>query len=147
MPKLKLTCIIFILLCYSCSNNSFNVQVVRHSAELLTCDKIFAGNLEAIEERNEILLQTGSIDTTDEQTPIKSAIVTIGKNEIALTLIKATTLNNETTERYQGKGYTLTLTYQNSNSQSGKLIYTGKFVIENSKSRRAFEVQGKNCTL
>jgi len=147
MTKLKLHCIIYFLLSYSCSGNSFNVQVVRHSSELLKCDKIFANNLKAIEERNEILLQTGSIDTTDEQSPIKSAIVTIDKNEIALTLIKATTLNKETTERYQGKGYTLILTYQNNSGQSGKLVYTGKFVIENSRFKKEFEIQGKKCTL
>ena len=147
MTKLKLHYILFFVFNYSCSDNSFNVQVVRHSSELLKCDKIFADNLKAIEERNEILLQTGSIDTTNEQSPIKSAIVTIDKNEIALTLIKSITLNKETTERYEGKGYTLTLTYQNNSSQSDKLVYNGKFVIENSKSKREFEVQGKNCTL
>jgi len=147
MTKLKLRYILFFLFSYSCSDNSFNVQVVRHSSELLKCDKIFADNLKAIEERNEILLQTGSIDTTDEQPPIKSAIVTIDKNEVALTLIKATTLNKEIIERYEGQGYTLTLTYQNNISQSDKLMYNGKFVIENNKSKREFQVQGKNCTL
>ena len=98
MTKSKFLCILLFILYYSCSNSDINIQIVRHSAELLTCDKIFADNLQAVEERNEILLQTGSIDTTDEQPPIKSAILTIGKNEIILTLINATTIDKETIE-------------------------------------------------
>ena len=137
------------MFCYSCSgtNSSINVQIVRHSSELLSCDKIFADNLQAIEERNEILLQTGSIDTTDEQPPVKSAILTIDKNETILNLINVTTTNNETIEKYKGNDYNLTLIYQNANGQHGKLIYIGKFIIENSKSKREFSIEGKNCVL
>jgi len=120
---------------------------VRHSSELLSCDKIFAENLQAIEERNEILLQTGSIDTTDEQPPVKSAILTIDKNETILNLVNVTTTNKETIEKYKGNDYNLTLTYRNTIGQHGKLIYTGKFIIENSKSKREFSIEGKNCVL
>jgi len=149
MRKSRVLYILFFMLCYSCSgtNNSINVQIVRHSSELLGCDKIFADNLQAIEERNEILLQTGSIDTTDEQPPVKSAILTIDKNETILTLIDVTTTNKETIEKYQGNGYNLTLTYQNTVGKYDKLIYIGKFIIENSKSKREFKIEGKNCVL
>jgi len=147
MTKFKFLIPIFYIFSFSCSDSNLNVQIVRHSSELLTCDKIFADNLKAIEERNEILLQTGAIDTTDEQQPIKSAIVTINKIEIALTLQNSTTTNSETIETYKGHGYDLTLIFKTTIGQFNKLVYIGKFTIKNSTSKREFEIEGKNCVL
>jgi len=147
MTKFKFLILIFYMFSFSCSDSNLNVQIVRHSSELLTCDKIFADNLKAIEERNEILLQTGAIDTTDEQQPIKSAIVTINKIEIALTLQNSATTNNETIETYKGHGYDLTLTFKSTIGQYNKLVYTGNFTIKNSTAKREFAIEGKNCVL
>src|SRR5882672_8670524 len=93
---------------YSCSeyhsNYSFKVQAVKGSSNLLTCDKMFGEDLGALEEKNEILLQIGSIDTTNEHFPIPSAIIHINNEEIVLNFLSTSSSGNSVTEIYSGNG-------------------------------------------
>jgi hypothetical protein len=114
---------------------------------LIHCEKIFAENIKSIEELNEILLQTGTVDTTDEHPPIKTAIVTIDKNETLLTFEKSFSMQERTTEIYKGQGYVLTLTYEENKNKFGNPVYKGKFVIENNTAKRKFDIEGKSCNL
>ena len=145
--KIKLLRSLVIIFICSCTNKNPNVEIVRHSSHLLNCEKIFADDLKAIEERNEILLQTGVIDTTDEHLPIRTAIVNIDKNEVELTFEKSYSIQKETTEIYKGSGYVLTLTYEMTKNKFDNPIYKGKFVIETNAVKREFEVEGRTCNL
>jgi hypothetical protein len=139
----------FLLICCfidACSNSP-NIQIVRQSSNLLHCEKIFAQDLEAIEERNEILLQTGSIDTTDEQAPIKTAILRIDNADVILSLFRSYSQDNKTIEIYAGANYSLTLTYTQEKDNQGKLTYHGNFLLENNGFRKQFEIAGRNCNL
>lgn len=91
---------------FSCTNKKINIEIVRHSSDLLKCEKIFANNIKSIDELNKILLQTGTVDTTTEHAPIKTAVITIDKKEILLTLETSFKENNQATEIYKGSGYT-----------------------------------------
>ncbi|HLY71698.1 MAG TPA: hypothetical protein VKR53_18320 [Puia sp.] len=130
----------------SCSTSP-NIQTVKHSSPLLHCEKIFADNTDAIDERNEILLQTGVIDTTDELPPIETAIINIDNEEIILTLKKSYTENGYSIEKYSGQNYDLTLTYKRDQNNNGSVAYIGKFVIEINKHKTEFSIEGRNCNL
>lgn len=114
---------------------------------MLKCEKIFGHTLKAIEEENEILLQTGVIDTTDESPPIKTAIVHINNREVLLTFVKSEPMSTEANEIYKGNGYTLTLKYVEKQSQFGAPFYNGKILIEDFVPKTEVEVSGRYCDL
>ncbi|MFT3703137.1 MAG: hypothetical protein QM802_12240 [Agriterribacter sp.] len=148
--KVLLLIVVFAFSCTNAStsiNNNLNIEIVRHSSDLLHCEKIFADDLQSIEELNEVLLQTGTVDTTDEHAPIRTAIITVDKKEILLTFEKSHSIQRETIEVYKGSGYILTLTYEADSNNFGALIYHGKMVVENNGNQRTFIIEGKNCTL
>ena len=137
--------LIFELIC-SCSNYP-NIQKVKESSSLLHCEKILADNADAIDERNEILLQTGVIDTTDEKPPIRTAILNIDNKEVILTLKKSYSEKDISIEIYVGDDYNLTLSYKKKENENGISTFIGKFVIENNKYKKKFDIQGRNCNL
>jgi len=131
---------------YSCLHHT-GLQVVRESSNLLKCEKIFADNLAAIDENNEILLQTGVVDTTDEHPPIRTAIIHIDDKEVFLIFERSGMKNAEISEVYKGGGYKLTLTYEQGSSKYGRTIYNGKFLVEGTASVIEHEVAGRDCNL
>jgi hypothetical protein len=137
--------LLFELIC-SCSNNP-NIQKVKDSSPLLHCEKVFADNSDAIDERNEIILQTGVIDTTDEQPPIKIAIINIDYKEVILTLKKSYAEKDISVEIYVGDNYNLTLSYKIQVNENGTSLFIGKFVIENKKCKKEFNIEGRYCNL
>jgi hypothetical protein len=56
---------------------------------------MFGTDLNLLKSENAILVQTGLIDTTDEQPPIPVAIVIIDNKEIILRLISHNEFENE----------------------------------------------------
>jgi hypothetical protein len=144
--KSKLLYVLTTVLMAACSHHPV-YQVVRESSPLLLCQKIFASDLDAIEERNEILLQTGVIDTTDEQAPIKSAILHIDNQELVLTYDKSYGTNQETVEIYSGGGFHLVLTYEEIKKVGPHTIFQGHFVIWNKNFKSEFDIFGRDCNL
>jgi hypothetical protein len=145
--KIQFSFILLLLgLICSCSNSP-NIQKVRESSDLLNCEKVFADNSDVIDERNEIILQTGVIDTTDEQPPIKTAIMNIDNKEVILTLKKSYSEKDILVEIYVGDNYNLTLSYKNQKNENGATLFIGKFVIENDKYKKEFNIEGRYCGL
>ena len=130
----------------SCSH-SFNLDPVRQSSNILTCQKTFATSIKSLEEENEILLQTGIVDTSDEVQPVQSAIISINKTEIILNLESAHNKNDERVELYKSKGYVLTLTYKESKNKFGNSIYEGHAEITDSNVSESYSLEGKTCNL
>lgn len=145
--NLKFTFLALIVFIFSCKDDKINIEITRHSSDLLQCEKIFADNLKSINELNKILLQTGTVDTTSEQAPIKTAIITIDKQETFLTFEKSFKTQNQTTEIYKGNGYILTLNYEEIKGNFDFSNFIGNFIIENKTDKRKFNVEGKRCTL
>jgi hypothetical protein len=141
---------ILILIIGFCSCNqsrSIKVEAVHQTSDLLEHVKVYANTVEAIHYRNEILLQTGIIDTTSEHRPIKAAIVFINKQEIILDSVNRIIGDNIVTEVYQNKKYKLTLIYSEKKHAYYKKFYEGEFIIESNKLNTTYKIQAGNFSL
>src|SRR5580698_2007338 len=130
----------------SCTNNPV-IQKVKESSPLLHCEKVFADNSDAIDERNEIILQTGAIDTTDEHPPVRAAILTIDNKEVILNLKNQVHQKDTSIEIYIGGGYTLTISYKEQKNENGTSTFIGNFVLENNEYKKEYSIEGRNCNL
>ena len=143
--------ILIVLFFYSCTQHNLEqdikVEEARGSSNILECDKMFGENTGTLEEKNEILLQTGLIDTTDEHLPIKGAVIHINENEIFLNFINAKSSSDSTIEAYSGEGYLITLSYTEKRNAFNSLIYVGSFIIEKDRLKSEYKIEGRKCTL
>lgn len=149
MNKLKSFFLFFIvMLCLTTScSHSIKIDIARQSSELNHCENIFGEDLNAIKYENSFLLQTGKIDTTDEQTPIPVAIVFIDKKEIILKLVSNHQVANQTNQIYQGDEYRIYLKYKKEIKEHNETIFTGKFLIENKRQKSEYNIVGIICNL
>ena len=128
-------------------SHPIKIDITRQSSELNHCENIFGNDLNTLKLENAILLQTGAIDTTDEQAPIQVAIVIINKKEIVLKLISHSEIANETTRAYEGGGYTLNLNYSKQVSEQNETIFKGTFFIEYEGIKSEYNIEGTTCNL
>ncbi len=80
-----------------------------------------------MEEKNEFILATGVIDTTDETPPIIVALICINRQTVQLNIVGSRKENNEFITEYAGNGYTL-------------LLSSGQFVIRHEKLSSTYQV-------
>ncbi len=130
----------------SCSH-SIKIDITRKSSELNNCENVFGADLNTLKYENAILLQTGVIDTTDEQAPIPVAIVIIDKREIILKLTTNDEKSNGITQSYEGNGYKLYLEYFKLKTDHNESFFKGKFSIENKESKSVYNIEGTPCNL
>jgi hypothetical protein len=126
----------------SCSTQEIPLDIVRQSSELIHSDKIFGTSLKKIEEENEILLETGNIDTTDEHAPIYSALIKVQNVEIILNLVKSYMADDRQVEEYTSNGYKLVLSYKKGNENE----FDGKCTITSGKLKSTYNLVGVNNT-
>jgi|SRR5664279_4466635 len=146
-PCNSLFSLIAVLCALTSCSHSIKIDLTRQSSELNQCEIIFGNDLNSLKLENAILLQTGAIDTTDEQVPIPVAIVIIDKKEIVLKLISHSENANETTRAYAGEGYTLNLNYRKQISEQNETIFKGKFFIEYKSIKSEYDIEGTTCNL
>ena len=130
----------------SCSH-SIKIDITRQSSELNRCEFVFGADLNTLKQENAILLQTGVIDTTDEQVPIPVAIVIIDKKEIILKLVNNSEAERETSRTYEGGGYKLNLSYKKEIAENNETIFKGKFFIQYKGLKTEYTVEGTTCNL
>ncbi|MGG9961188.1 hypothetical protein [Ferruginibacter sp. SUN106] len=137
-----------IILCLltGCSR-AIEIDIARQSSDINHCEIIFGTDLNTLKYENAILLQTGFIDTTNEQAPIPIAIVIIAKKEIILKLIRSNEVGNETRRLYENEDYKLNLTYKKQVEEHNEIIYKGNFSIENKGLKSEYNVTGCTCNL
>ena len=128
-------------------SQAIKINIARQSSELIHCEITFGSDLTTLRQENAILLQTGIIDTTDEQAPISAAIVLIDKKEVVLKLANHSEVENETSRRYEGQGYKLNLSYKTEMSQNNETIFKGKFVIKKENLKSEYDIVGTTCNL
>jgi hypothetical protein len=133
-----------IICCTSCSQKSIELGIVRHSSDLLHCDKVFGYSSKTLREKNEILLQTGYVDTTTETKPFEVAIINYKRNEIVMVLNKRTENQNIVTESYSNYTFNITLTYSKETINRSP-IYKGAFVIQLNHLESSYSVEGTSC--
>ena len=148
---LKLSLSILYLIAVSClttsCSHSIKLDVARQSSELNHCENIFGADLRTLKTENAILLQTGVVDTTDEQAPIPIAIIIIDKKEIVLKLMSNHEVENTTSRTYEGEGYKLALNYKREIQEHNETVFTGEFIIENNSQKSEYDIVGIACNL
>lgn len=132
--------ILFFLLSGCAASNDIQLEKVTETSEYLHCDKVFSNSRDSIVQLNQIMIQTGTIDTTDERS-FKAAIIHIQGQEVILDLVKANQSHNERNEHYAGKGYKLELNYE-PKTLGNDTIYTGNCEIWQGKLHSDIKVEG-----
>ena len=131
----------FLLFLSACAaSNDIQLEKVTETSESLHCDKVFAGSRDSIVQLNQIMIQTGTIDTTDDRS-FKAAIIHVRGKEIILDLVKASQSHSDRQEQYAGKGYKLTLNYE-SESLNNDTLYKGDCQIWKGKLHSNIKVEG-----
>jgi hypothetical protein len=132
--------IILFILSGCAASNDIQLEKVTETSGYLHCDKVFSNSRDSIIQLNQILIQTGTIDTTDERS-FKAAIIHIQGKEVILDLVKANQSHSEWREQYAGKGYKLELNYEPKNL-GNDTIYTGNCQVWQGKLHSDIKVEG-----
>lgn len=140
-PVKYYTAFVFLLFLSACAaSNDIQLEKVTETSEYLHCDKVFSNSRDSIVQLNQIMIQTGTIDTTDERT-FRAAIIHIQGKEIILDLVKSNQSHNDHHEQYAGKGYKLKLNYE-PKSLANDTMYTGNCEIWQGKLHSDIKVEG-----
>jgi hypothetical protein len=125
----------------SCNREKIILDKVRYLPDYMFIKNHFGTDLKSMEERNEFILVTGTIDTTTELPPADVAVIIINKQEQVLHRNKSTVTNNGFSEQYSGNGYTVSLYYTKSNKYLFT-AYEGKLMISKGLSATEYEIIG-----
>ncbi len=120
--------------------NDIQLEKVTETSEYLHCDKVFSNSRDSIVQLNQILIQTGTIDTLEDRT-VKAAVIHVEGRELILDMVKERQLQDEHREQYAGKGYQLALNYRPKNAGS-ETIYNGDCQIWHGKLHSKIKVEG-----
>ena len=137
------TTIIILLFSCSISQNSIQLTTVRRTSDLIHCDKIFGKAESNIDLLNEIMIQTGQVDTSDENKQWV-AIVHINKSELLLKQTNITITDKITIEEFEANGYKLTLHYHIESRKDNYNVYKGKAIITNNKVLSEYDIIGED---
>ncbi len=125
----------------SCKQQDIKLQVMRGTSELIHASICYGISSTKLYEENEILIQTGLIDTTDEQPPIHAAIIKVNNKEIVLTLIKDNNSENPDVKEYAGEQFHLTLK-DSEKKEGNKITYESDCVITNGNLKSDYRLIG-----
>jgi len=117
-------------------HNDIQLEKTFETSAYLKCDKVFAASRDSIVQLNEILIQTGMLDTLENQVT-KASIIHVQGKELILDLVKEHILGDDHEELYQGKGYKLALNYQSKNTG-----YKGECQVWHGKLHSRIKVEG-----
>ncbi len=141
IPFVMLFAVLGSCLFTACNHEKVVLEKVRYLPDYMFIKNHFGTDLRSMEERNEFILVTGTIDTTSELPPVDVAVIIIDKKEQVLHRSNAVINNNEISEKYSGNGYTLTLDYKKG-AQHLFTVYEGKLVISKGLSSTEYPIIG-----
>jgi hypothetical protein len=128
--------VLIICLTGCASHNDIQLDKTFETSQYLKCDKVFATSRDSIVQLNEILIQTGIVDTLDDRT-IKASVIHVSGKELILDLVKESQSADRRNELYAGKGYKLALNYK-----PNKTGYEGDCQIWYGKLYSKIKVEG-----
>ncbi len=135
------------VLCLTGCVRAIEIDVANKSSDLTHCENLFGKDLKTLKYENTFLLQTGTIDTTDEHQPIPVAIVIVNKKEVILKLVSHRDTENENSSIYEGDGYKINLNYKKEVDEYHQIIFKGHFTIERKEYKSEYDIVGINCNL
>ncbi|HLK29257.1 MAG TPA: hypothetical protein VKT28_11820 [Puia sp.] len=115
---------------------------MRGTSELIHARLCYGNNAKKLYEENEILIQTGLIDTTDEQPPIDAAIIKIDNKEIILTKMKETKSGNLNIKEYAGEQYHLTIT-DSEKKEDNETMYESDCIVTIGNLKSEYKLTGR----
>lgn len=121
------------------------LEKTQQTSEYLICDKVFSDTRKSIVEMNEILIQTGKIDTL-EDTIAMGAVIRDQGHEVILNRIRAAHKGEHYTEQFAGKGYRLLLNYDEKTVYSS-LNYIGTCELWIDDKHYEFDIEGTRNVL
>jgi len=124
------------------TKQDISLQVVRQSSGLIHCSEIFGSSIKKLEEENEIFIQTGTMDTADEQAPSAVAVIKVNNRDITLYLQRAFTDSDQVTEEYAGEDYSLNLHYHETEKLNNRIAFEGYCTIKNKDLRSEYGMEG-----
>jgi hypothetical protein len=129
---------IALIICLSgcASHNDIHLEKTFETSQYLKCDKVFATSRDSIVQLNEILIQTGTLDTLEDRA-IKASVIHVRGKELILDLVKESQSDDHHNELYAGKGYKLALNYK-----PNKTGYEGDCQIWNGKLHTKIKIEG-----
>lgn len=136
---------LFILLCvsiiFSCKQKTaIPLEKVHQTSEYLVCDKVFSDTRKSIVEMNEILIQTGKIDTLEDTVAMGAVIHDQGK-EIILNRTKSAHKGDHYSEEFTGDVYRMILNYDQKTVYSS-VGYYGTCQLWIDGKQHDFDVEG-----
>lgn len=140
---------LFLNIVAGCSGPStashIQLSPVRHTSDFIHNIKIFGKDEKAIEQLNEIYLQTGTIDTEDnsvDEPGTRVAIIYINKKQIVLKETETSFREGITSKRFAGKGYTVNLNYYLLPENGKDILYKAHLLITNNADSTEYDLTG-----
>ncbi|NCD69691.1 hypothetical protein [Mucilaginibacter agri] len=144
--RLSSSILILVICLFSCKpKNDLQLEKVFQSSDHLKCDKVFANSRKSIVELNEILVQTGVVDTSEIVGP-PAAVIHVQGKEIILNLIKGNKDGDNFNQLYAGKDYKLLLNYK-AKHYDNRTEYVGYCEVWHQTLHSKFDVEGLDNTL
>lgn len=128
---------LILLMVAACSRHPIPLGIVRHLPVYFHNSMLFGESTKLMEEKNEFLVATGSIDTTDEYPPIKVAFVSIDNRLMQFSYIESTKNGDETSNAYFANGYTLLVSYTIHKEEGDKYTYENVHIRIGNKNRHS----------
>ncbi len=133
-------CLLLLCLCMTaCHRHDIKLEVVHRTSDQLECDRVFAHDRKAIIELNEILIQTGTIDSYDHK--LRACIIHVAGKEVVMKLERSAKQNDNTIEEFAGEGYAVKLNYHPQQAGSDT-VYVGKAHISHGADITDMTVEG-----
>ncbi|MES2332792.1 MAG: hypothetical protein V4539_24500 [Bacteroidota bacterium] len=107
----------------ACTHHPIPLGIVRHVPIYFHNSMLFGENIKLMEEKNEFIVATGMIDTTDEYPPVKVAFISIDKQLMQLNFMETTKNGDEITNAYYANGFTLLVSFTMEEKEDQKNIY------------------------
>jgi len=149
-PYLFLLLLCFVWLLQSCTTNPiFKIDTLRESDDSMYCNKTFGKDVNTIKNLNEFWFQTGKMDTgtVDNSPLVKAGIISIDKKRNILYLKNTHTINDTTIEVYTNNIFIVTLSYTQKENEYNEIFYIGDLIIDNTKQKEDYKIEGIDCRL
>lgn len=142
MIKFLFAVLIFTQL-FACKHEDIKLEAMRATSDLIHVEVFYGLSSKKMFEQNEILIQTGYIDTTDEHPPKYAAIIKVNNKEVVLTLIKESGPENLYVEEYANEQYHLILK-DSEKKEGNETVYKSECVITNGNLKSEYKLIGKS---
>lgn len=133
--------VLLALVATACHRLSIKLDKVANLPVNFNAAKHFGISIDAITQKNEILLVTGLVER-DELPPLKRAVICTASSNIFLPLTSYSASGIEKAETYSGNGYTLRLSYIEHSNKLYDTLYSARLIIQHQGKESRYKLVG-----